>query len=164
MINAIDVLRVLESFKALKATDEIPNDTKKRIAGELLTLVPSELMVPSAKITAETIRDLLKAYITDGNRPREARITGGTPEAEARKAPEGTSAPKETQETGVGPKEVPEVSQSVRPSHQQEVAGTGDRDRVQEPPKGTLGRPGVAGKEARSDEKRKGQGKATRRP
>lgn len=164
MINAIDVLRVLEAFKALKATDDIPSDTKKRIAGELLTLVPSELMVPSAKVTAETIRDLLKAYINDGNRPREARTTGGTPEAEARKAPEGRRETKEAQETGVGSKEVPEVGQSVRSSHQQEVAGTGDRDRLQEQTEGTLGRPRVASKEARSDEKRKGQGKATRRP
>lgn len=164
MINAIDVLRVLESFKALKATNEIPNDTKKRIAGELLALVPSELMVPTAKVTAETVRDLLKAYITDGNTPREARTTGGAPEAEARKAPEGTSAPKEAQEAGVGAKEVPEVSKSVRPPNQQEVAGTGDRDRIQEQAQRTLGRPGVASKEARSDEKRKGQGKAARRP
>lgn len=163
MINAIDVLRVLESFKALKATDDIPTDTKKRIAGELLTLVPSELMVPSAKVTAETVRDLLKAYITDGNRPREARVTGGAPEAEARKAPEGTTAPQETQEAGVRAQEVPDVSQSSSSSNQKEVAGTGDRHRINEQPEQALGRPGVAGKEARSDEKRKA-GKAPRRP
>ena len=159
MINAIDVLRVLESFKALKTHDDIPIDTKRRITGELLALVPSELMVPGAKVTSETVRDLLKAYVTDENNREDRR----TAEAQARKAPEEPLAPREAQEAGVGTQEVPGIREPMPPTLLEEVAGTRDRDCVAESAEGTLGGPRVAGKEARRHEVRKGQGKATRR-
>lgn len=161
MINAIDVLRVLESFKALKAHDDIPLDTKRRITGELLTLVPQEIMAPGAKVTSETVRNLLKAYVTDESRTDEHRRAA---EAKARKAPEEPTASREAQEAGVGPQEVASIGEPMSPEVHEEVAGAGDRHRVEKSAQGTLGRPGVAGEEARGHEKRKGQGKAARRP
>ena len=155
MINAIDVLRVLEAFKALKATDDIPIDTKRRIAGELLTLVPMEIMVPSAKVTSETVRDLLKAFINDG-KPSNSH------EAKARKAPEEPSAPRAPQEAGVRSKESPAREDLVSSEVHDQVAGTGVGLRLNEPPEGALERPRVAGEKARGDEKRKA-GKAPRR-
>lgn len=138
MINAIDVLRVLEAFRTLKAASDIPEDAKKLIAAELLPLVPPDIMTPNAKATSEYVRNTLREYITDGNANRKA------------------------EEARIGAKEVPAIRQPLRPENHQEVAGSGDRDRVQEPSKGAMGRPGVAGEEARGDEKRQAR-KAARR-
>lgn len=152
MINAIDVLRVLEVFKALKASSDIPDETKKLIAAELLSSVPPEIMAPGAKVTSDTIRNMIKGYINDGR-------SNGSAEA-ARKAPE---SPRKAEEAGLGTQEVPEIRQSLPAEIIEEVAGSGDRHRVEESPEGTLGRPGVAGEEARSHEGRKGARKAARR-
>lgn len=72
MIHSIDVLRVLEAFKSLKASSDIPEATKKLIAAELLPLVPPEIMAPNAKATCEYVRNTLREYISDGTTDRKA--------------------------------------------------------------------------------------------
>ncbi len=129
------MLKVLDAFEALVDRKTITDDAKKRIATELLASVPPEIMAPGCKNTSDAVRSIIRDYIgvnNDGSNPGKAK--------EARS----------------GTKEIPSSEETVSPKVQQEVAGSGDRDRVQEPPKGTLGRPGVEGVEAGKGEVRHG--------
>lgn len=142
MINAIDVLKVLDTFDSLVARKSIPDDTKKLIAAELLASVPPEIMAPGCKNTSEAVRSIIRDYIGVSN-DRNTFGNGGNrspAEAEARKTSEDGGIGKEkAEEEGLQPEKVSSEGakdrETVPPTNHKEVAGAGNRDRNKQRPR-----------------------------
>lgn len=139
MIQAIDVLKVLDAFEALVDRKNVSDDAKKLIATELLASVPHEIMAPGCKNTSDAVRAIIRDYIgvkNDRTNPGNGGIRSSA-EAEARKVPEdGRIGQEKAEEARPESQEVSSEGAKDReadaPQDQQKVAGAGNRNRIKQ--------------------------------
>jgi hypothetical protein len=86
MSNTLEVLRIFKAFEDLKSSTSLSEADKKAIAGELLVMVPHEIVSPTCAKSSKIVRDVIHAYtsLPKNHSPKDQEAKVSAPNAPAR--------------------------------------------------------------------------------